>query len=89
MAAQEFKKLKKSGLCRLPCYIMLDNVASAELKKTLRSLEKKDLRNVCGIEVSGGMTEKNVVEYAKTGVDVISMGCLTHSAPMMDFSLEV
>ena len=40
-------------------------------------------------EASGGVTEANVAEIARTGVDVISVGALTHSAPALDFSLEV
>ncbi len=41
------------------------------------------------IEASGGVTLENVVDYAKTGVYFISIGSLTHSAPAVDFSLEI
>jgi nicotinate-nucleotide pyrophosphorylase (carboxylating) len=40
-------------------------------------------------EASGGVNERNVREIAETGVDVISVGALTHSAPSLDFSLEI
>ena len=40
-------------------------------------------------EASGGVTESNVAEIARTGVDVISVGALTHSAPALDVSLEM
>jgi nicotinate-nucleotide pyrophosphorylase (carboxylating) len=41
------------------------------------------------VEVSGGITLANVREYAATGVDYISVGALTHSAPALDLSLEI
>ncbi|MDE0486153.1 MAG: nicotinate-nucleotide diphosphorylase (carboxylating), partial [Nitrospira sp.] len=41
------------------------------------------------VEVSGGITLENVREYAATGVDSISIGALTHSAPAVDISLDV
>jgi len=41
------------------------------------------------VEVSGGVTLANVREYAATGVDYISVGALTHSAPALDLSLEI
>lgn len=40
-------------------------------------------------EASGGINEFNLAEYAKTGVDVISIGALTHSARALDISLEL
>jgi len=41
------------------------------------------------IEASGGINEKNIAEYAKTGVDVISIGALTHSTKALDISLDI
>jgi nicotinate-nucleotide pyrophosphorylase (carboxylating) len=41
------------------------------------------------LEASGGVTLRNLREVAETGVDFISLGALTHSAPILDFSLEV
>ena len=40
------------------------------------------------LEASGGITLENVVEVARTGVDRISIGALTHSAPVLDLSME-
>jgi nicotinate-nucleotide pyrophosphorylase (carboxylating) len=40
------------------------------------------------LEASGGITLANAARVAKTGVDAISLGCLTHSAPAADLSLE-
>ncbi len=41
------------------------------------------------VEVSGGVDLSNVQDYAVPGVDFISIGALTHSAPALDLSLEV
>jgi nicotinate-nucleotide pyrophosphorylase (carboxylating) len=40
------------------------------------------------VEATGGITLDNVAEYAQTGVDRISVGALTHSAPAVDLTLE-
>ena len=41
------------------------------------------------LEASGGISLDNLAEVARTGVDFISLGALTHSAGVLDFSLEV
>ncbi len=69
--------------------IMLDNFSPQKIKETIKELEKKKLRKKTILEASGGITLKNVKDYAKTGVDVISIGVLTHSAPALDFSLKI
>jgi nicotinate-nucleotide pyrophosphorylase (carboxylating) len=40
------------------------------------------------LEASGGVTLDNVRRIAETGVDIISVGAITHSAPMLDLSME-
>ena len=40
-------------------------------------------------EASGGVTEANVAEVARTGVDLISVGWITHSAPALDVGLDI
>ncbi|MEK7524734.1 MAG: carboxylating nicotinate-nucleotide diphosphorylase, partial [Patescibacteria group bacterium] len=75
----EFQKLQQEGLCQIPCFIMLDNATLQEADKIIRVIEEKNLRKVAGIEVSGGIHEKNIEDYAKTGADIISLGSLTHS----------
>ena len=69
--------------------VMLDNMSPDEIKDILSSLESLDLRNSALIEVSGGIKPDNIVEYAKIGVDVISVGYLIHSAKALDLSLEI
>lgn len=69
--------------------IMLDNVTPSEARRAVEMLIREGLRERVVVEVSGGITADNVADYAGSGVDVISMGALTHSARSLDFSLEV
>lgn len=69
--------------------IMLDNMSPYEIEIVLSSLESKNLRDKVLIEVSGGITPENIVEYAKTSADIISTGYITHSAKSLDLSLEI
>ena len=64
--------------------IMLDNMKPAVMKQAVKIIGKKAL-----IEASGGVNLQNVMVIAKTGVDFISVGALTHSARAVDMSLEV
>ena len=68
--------------------IMLDNMEPGEVISTVGMLKRKGLRDSVIIEASGGINQDNVVEYAKAGVDVISMGSLIHKAQWIDVSLE-
>jgi nicotinate-nucleotide pyrophosphorylase (carboxylating) len=65
---------------------MLDNMSFAKLKKSIQIIRK--FPQVL-IEVSGGVTLKNVRKIARLGVDRISVGAITHSAPALDVRLEV
>jgi nicotinate-nucleotide pyrophosphorylase (carboxylating) len=67
--------------------IMLDNMELKEIKQAVRLIRKKSPSTQ--IEVSGGVQLENVSAVAKTGVDLISVGALTHSAPAVDLSLEI
>jgi nicotinate-nucleotide pyrophosphorylase (carboxylating) len=69
--------------------IMLDNFSPAQIKKTIDALQKKKLRNKVKLEASGGINSKNIIAYAKTGVDIISVGSITKSVIGLDISLEV
>jgi nicotinate-nucleotide pyrophosphorylase (carboxylating) len=64
--------------------VLLDNMAPRQLADAVRMVDGRVL-----VEASGGVTKENVAEIARTGVDLISVGRLTHSAPALDFSLEV
>jgi len=66
-------------------WIMLDNMSLEEMKKAVK-LIRSSQREI-KIEASGRVDLNNVREIALTGVDFISVGALTHSAPALDFSL--
>ncbi|MEF8807559.1 carboxylating nicotinate-nucleotide diphosphorylase [Natronomonas sp.] len=63
--------------------VLLDNMSPAEVERAVETLPSETLA-----EASGGITVEDVPDYAATGVDVISMGGLTHSAPTLDFSFR-
>lgn len=69
--------------------IMLDNMQVEDIEPVLNALKDKNLRDNVLIEVSGGINPENISKYAKTGVDVISSGYITHSAGVLDMSLEI
>lgn len=82
--------------------ILVDNRSVAEVRTAVAAVDAWCLehpptssRGPAGakrwpeIEVSGGITLENVREYATTGVDYISVGAITHSAPALDLSLEI
>lgn len=63
--------------------IMLDNFSVEETKRAVDIINKK-----YETEASGGITEENIVAYAETGVDYISVGALTHHIRSLDMSLK-
>jgi nicotinate-nucleotide pyrophosphorylase (carboxylating) len=62
--------------------ILLDNMSPAELREAVERVAGR-----AELEASGGATLETVGEIAETGVQFISVGALTHSAPALDFSL--
>tara|TARA_B100000963_G_C22570972_1_gene646070 strand:- start:596 stop:1465 length:870 start_codon:yes stop_codon:yes gene_type:complete len=62
--------------------IILDNMSPIETKESVSIIQGRFL-----IESSGNINEKNILEYAETGVDFVSMGSITHSAPIIDMSI--
>jgi nicotinate-nucleotide pyrophosphorylase (carboxylating) len=64
--------------------IMLDNMSPSLIQQAVALINKTAI-----IEISGGIRLDNIVEYALPGVDVISVGALTHSAPAADFSMII
>ncbi len=63
--------------------IMLDNFTPEQTAKAVKLINGK-----YEVESSGGITEKNITEYAKCGVDFISIGALTHHIKSLDLSLK-
>lgn len=64
--------------------VMLDNMPVQEMREAVRIADGK-----VTIEASGNMNLTNVREVAETGVDLISVGALTHSAPAADISMKI
>ncbi len=64
--------------------IMLDNMGIDQIREAVAIIDKKAL-----VEVSGGITKDNVGRLSKTGVDIISVGALTHAARSMDISMRI
>jgi nicotinate-nucleotide pyrophosphorylase (carboxylating) len=62
--------------------ILLDNMAPDELRRAVELVAGR-----AELEASGGITLNTIRTVAETGVDYISVGALTHSAPALDFSL--
>lgn len=73
------KVLKRGGVQR----IMLDNYSPAQTKEAVKLIKGR-----FEVESSGGITEKNIADYAKCGVDFISVGSLTHHVKSLDLSLK-
>ncbi|HEY5599536.1 MAG TPA: carboxylating nicotinate-nucleotide diphosphorylase, partial [Candidatus Manganitrophaceae bacterium] len=68
-------------------FLMLDNMTLREINQAVDVIRKTS--PATKIEVSGGVHLENVAAIAKCGVDMISIGALTHSAPAVDISLEI
>ncbi|VUT27076.1 MAG: nicotinate-nucleotide pyrophosphorylase [Candidatus Methanolliviera sp. GoM_asphalt] len=68
---------------------MLDNFQPDMIKKAEELLIENKIRKEIILEASGNITPQNLLDYARSGVDVISLGFLTHSVKGIDFSLEI
>jgi nicotinate-nucleotide pyrophosphorylase (carboxylating) len=66
---------------------MLDNMAPQEIRECVAMIREQSPGTV--IEVSGGINLENVRQFAECGVDLISVGAITHSAPAVDISLKI
>jgi len=69
--------------------IMLDNMEPHKIREIIVLLEKKKVREKVILEASGGINLGNIEEYAKTRVDIISVGRITYGAYHCDISMEV
>ena len=88
----------RDALDHRPNVILLDNMRPAEVRQAIEQvrlteraqlvLARDPLPKIL-IEASGGITLANVREFAEAGVDWISVGALTHSAPAVDLSFEI
>jgi nicotinate-nucleotide pyrophosphorylase (carboxylating) len=81
--AQNLREVDESAAAGVDV-IMLDNLDDAAIKEAVRRIAGR-----AKIEVSGGITLDRIPALAGLGVDVVSVGALTHSAPAADISLEI
>jgi nicotinate-nucleotide pyrophosphorylase (carboxylating) len=84
-AATKFKEYIKEK----PCIIMLDNFSVEDTKKAVDLLKQKNLRNHILIESSGRITPDNIMGYADTGVDIVSMSYITYAQNICDLSQRI
>jgi nicotinate-nucleotide pyrophosphorylase (carboxylating) len=69
--------------------IMLDNFSPNQIKEAIRSLRKTGFFEKVLLEASGGITVKNIMTFASTGVDILSLGEITDSPKALDICLEI
>ena len=69
--------------------ILLDNVGPEKLRDAVAAIRKAGGERSPTLEASGGVSLENVAEIAATGVDFVSVGALTHSAPALDLSMRI
>jgi nicotinate-nucleotide pyrophosphorylase (carboxylating) len=79
----EVREAAEAGAGRL----LLDNMTSAELHEAVRAA--RGTSEAPELEASGGITLENVAEIAASGVDYVSIGALTQSAPALDLSMTL
>ena len=79
----------KQALTAHPDIILLDNMTLAQMKKAVAFVRSVPLKYRPLLEASGGITLSNVAAIAKSGVDRISIGSLTHSHNAIDISMEL
>ncbi|MCZ7357256.1 MAG: carboxylating nicotinate-nucleotide diphosphorylase [Candidatus Methanoperedens sp.] len=69
--------------------VMFDNMDANEIKRSIEMLRNKGLNDGVFLEASGGISLDNISDFARTGVDVISIGALTHSSRWLDINLRI
>jgi len=69
--------------------VMLDNFSPKQIQKAMILLKREKYCGKIMVEASGGITAENIMRYASTGVDVISLGEITQSPRALDVSLEI
>jgi nicotinate-nucleotide pyrophosphorylase (carboxylating) len=69
--------------------VLLDNFTVTQIGEARALLKKAGLDGTVLLEASGGITADNLLAYAETGVDLVSLGELTHSVKALNISLEV
>ncbi len=84
-----FNKYQDNGLLKSIPVLLLDNISFKDIEEIIQKVKKEDLYNNILFEASGGIKEDNLINYAKTGVDIISMGALTSNSCLLDMSMKI
>ncbi len=69
--------------------VMLDNFSPRGVREAIALLGSEGLRSRVLVEASGGISEQNILQFANAGVDILSLGELTHSTRALDMSLKI
>src|SRR2546428_9103664 len=69
--------------------VLVANVTPKDVERSVAILKSENRRDQVLLEASGGIRRENLASYVRTGVDVISVGAITHSAPAIDLSMEI
>jgi nicotinate-nucleotide pyrophosphorylase (carboxylating) len=69
--------------------VMMDNFSPKKIKKAIELLKKAGFFGKVLLEASGGITAENIIAFASTGVDIVSLGEITDNAKALDISLEI
>jgi nicotinate-nucleotide pyrophosphorylase (carboxylating) len=77
----QFEEVLKAGGADV---VLLDNMDPAAMKRAVEMNAGKLV-----LEASGGVSLDTVTKIAESGIDVISVGALTHSAPVLDIGLDI
>ncbi len=85
----ETEEQVKAGMESRVDALLLDNMTVKEVRNCVRMIRNHPFGRDVFVEASGGITLKNVAAYAQTGIDGISIGRLTHSAPAVDIRVEL
>jgi nicotinate-nucleotide pyrophosphorylase (carboxylating) len=79
---ETFEQIREALACGVDI-IMLDNMSISDMEKAVSMIDGRAI-----VEASGNMGEKDLLAVAKTGVDIISIGALTHSVAALDITLK-
>jgi len=79
----------RAALAYNPDVVLLDNMSPVLVRQAVLQVRAQNPARKIRTEASGGITLGNVREFAEAGVDWISVGALTHSAPAVDLSFEI
>jgi nicotinate-nucleotide pyrophosphorylase (carboxylating) len=79
----------REALAFNPDVVLLDNMNPSLVRQAVEQVVEHPAPKKIRTEASGGITLSNVKEFAEAGVDWISVGALTHSAPAVDISFEI